>query len=115
MNTDRKEIEGLFLSGVSANELYRGIEIEEPGILGLTKIVAAKTPKEKRNVLFVRTQRLIQENRDASQPPTDRNIIQEIGGGPLKNGEWLQISELPNKVGLIITGTRGVFKLERHI
>jgi hypothetical protein len=75
--------------------------------------VVLKTPNEKRNLLNVRTQLLIRENRDGKKPLSGRNILQEIGGGPLKKGEWIQISELPDKTRLIITGTRGVFKIRQ--
>ena len=114
MNIEREEIEGLISSGVSVDELYKGIEIDEPGILGLTKWVVAKTPKDKGNLLNVRTRLLIRGNRDIDKPLTGRNILQEIGGGPLKKGEWLQINESPNNTELLITGTRGVFKLHKH-
>lgn len=114
MNIDRKEISELISSGVSVEELCRGVEIEEPGILGLSKRVIVKTPKDKRNLLFVRAQQLIEKNSDGIQPLTNRNILQKIGGGPLKKDEWLQISETPDKKKTIITGTRGVLKLERH-
>jgi hypothetical protein len=81
--------------------------------LGLTRWVVVKTPKEKRNLLSVRTRLLIQENRDGNKHLSGRNILQEIGGGPLKEGEWIQISELPDKTELIITGTRGFFKIKQ--
>jgi hypothetical protein len=112
MSIEREEIKEIISAGVTFHELYTGIEVDEPGILGLTRWVVAKTPKEKRDLLSVRTQLLIRENRDSKKPLSGRNILQEIGGGPLKKGEWIQISELPDKTGLIITGTRGIFKLD---
>ena len=115
MSIEREEIKEIISAGVPFYELYTGIEIDEPGILGLTKWMVVKTPKEKRDLLSVRTRLLIQENRDCNKPLTSRNILQEIGGGPLKKGEWLQISESPNNTELTITGTRGVFKLDRNV
>jgi len=112
MSIEREEIKEIISAGVPFYELYTGIEIDEPGILGLTRWVVAKTPKEKRDLLSVRTQLLIRENRDGTKPLSGRNILQEIGGGPLKKGEWIQISKLPDNTGLIITGTRGFFKLK---
>jgi hypothetical protein len=115
MSIEREEIEGLISSGVSFDELYKGIEIDEPGILGLTKWVVVKTPKEKRNLLSVRTRLLIQENRDGNKHLSGRNILQEIGGGPLKKGEWLQINKLADNTELLITGTRGVFTIDGYL
>lgn len=115
MSIEREEIEGLISSGVSIDELHKGIEIDEPGILGLTRWVVAKTPKDKRNLLNVRTQLLIRGNRYIDKPLTGRNILQEIGGGLLKKGEWLQINESPENTELVITGTRGVFAIDSHL
>ena len=75
MGIEREEIMEVISSGVPFYELYTGIEIDEPGILGLTRWVVAKTPKEKRDLLSVRTQLLIRENRDGTKPLSGRNIL----------------------------------------
>jgi hypothetical protein len=112
MGITGKEIQDLVSSGITPHELLQGVEVEEPGILGLTKKVMAKSPGEKRNVLHEETRILIRENRGKNTPLKGRNILQEIGGGALKEREWIQVSPSPNHAELIITGTRGVFRLK---
>ena len=111
VNIDREKIQELISSGVSPSELYQGVEIEVPGIVGLTERIVVKTPKQKRDLLYVQARQGIQKNKDSDKPLTGRNILQKIGGGPLKKDEWLQISQLPNNAGLRVTGTRGIFEI----
>jgi hypothetical protein len=113
MSITKIEIRDLLLSGVTPNELFHGVEILEPGIVGSTQKIRVKTPLEKRTVLGERTRQMIQANRDIHESLTPRNILQEIGGGPLSEGEWVQISSLPDHRELTVTGTRGVFRLKR--
>lgn len=84
MGITEKEIQDLMSSGITPCELLQGVEIVEPGFVGLTKRVMVKSPREKRNVLHEKTRILIRENRDKNVPLTGRNILQEIGGGVLK-------------------------------
>lgn len=112
MALGRQEIEHLLSAGVEPEELRQGIEIqdEESHLVGISRIIKVHTPKEKGNLLYEQAKLLLKSNREKDSPLSGRNILQEIGGGSLKNGEWIQITPSPNSV--FVCGSRGVHILK---
>lgn len=113
MRLERSRISELLSQGVTPADLLNGIEIaaEGDGLLGISETVKVHTSKEKKDLLHERTKMLLAGNRKKGKPLSGRTILQEIGGGPLKDGEWIQESNLPD--GVLVSGTRGVHIIKK--
>lgn len=102
--------------GQSVLELARaklegGVEYFEPGLVfPPRRIKRAKRPSEKSAALFLLTQELIKQNRRLGEINSIRNLLQE--GGPLRRGEWIAISESPDKRVITFWGSRGVGRIK---
>lgn len=103
---------GIPIMEVARAMLRKGVEYVEPGLVFPTTTVKAKSCSEKAAANFLFAKELIKQNREPGKINSLRNIFQE--GGPLKPGEWIGTTELPDGKGLFFWGTRGVGTINKR-
>jgi hypothetical protein len=102
---------GVSVMEVAMAKLEGSTDYIEPGLVfPLRKIRRAIKSSEKAAAVFMLTKGLIEQNREPGKI-SDRNILQEIGGGPLEQGEWVAFSKSPDKKSVTIWGTRGLHSI----